>query len=73
VLRFRGRICVPDMPELKRSILEEGHKSGLSIHPEATKMYKDLQMIFWWPGMKKDVVGFVYACYMLIMCLSPVT
>lgn len=28
---FRDRVCVPDAPELKKSILEESHKSGLSI------------------------------------------
>ncbi|MCI58888.1 hypothetical protein A2U01_0080143, partial [Trifolium medium] len=25
VMRYRGRVCVPDVPELKRMILEEGH------------------------------------------------
>ncbi|MCI75009.1 hypothetical protein A2U01_0096275, partial [Trifolium medium] len=24
VMRFRGRVCVPDVPELKRMIMEEG-------------------------------------------------
>ncbi|MCI52710.1 hypothetical protein A2U01_0073956, partial [Trifolium medium] len=24
VMRYRGRVCVPDVPELKRMILEEG-------------------------------------------------
>ncbi|MCI68322.1 hypothetical protein A2U01_0089582, partial [Trifolium medium] len=33
VLRYRGRVCVPDVPELRKMILEEGHQSGLSIHP----------------------------------------
>lgn len=37
-------------------------RSGLSIHPEATKMYQDLKKMFWWPGMKKDVAEFMYAC-----------
>lgn len=41
VIRFRDRVCVPDAPELKQSILDEGHKSGLSVHPGATKMYQD--------------------------------
>jgi len=26
-------------------------------------MYQDLMEIFWWPGMKKDVVEFVYSCF----------
>ncbi|MCI82093.1 hypothetical protein A2U01_0103367, partial [Trifolium medium] len=24
VIRYRGRVCVPDVPELKKMILEEG-------------------------------------------------
>src|ERR1051325_2842374 len=62
VLRFRGRICIPDDAEMKNTILEEGHRTGLSIHPGATKMYSDLKKIFWWPGLKQDVAQFVYAC-----------
>jgi len=54
VLMFRDRVCVPNVPE--------GHRSSLSIHPGATKMYHDLKRLFWWPGMKKDIVEFVYAC-----------
>lgn len=59
VMRFRDRVCIPDVPELKKSILE-GNQSGLSIHPDATKMYHNLKKLFWWPGMKKDVIEFVY-------------
>jgi len=40
-------------------LLEEGHKSRLSIHPGMTKMYKDLKATFWWTGMKTDVVDYV--------------
>ena len=25
-------------------------------------MYQDLKRLFWWPGMKKDIAEFVYAC-----------
>ena len=62
VLMFRNRVCVPDVPELKNRVLDEGHRSSLSIHPGATKMYQDLKKLFWWPGMKKDITEFVYAC-----------
>ncbi|XP_058774497.1 uncharacterized protein LOC131648787 [Vicia villosa] len=61
VLRLRNRICIPDDNDMKRMILEEGHRSNLSIHPGATKMYQDLKKIFWWPRMKEDVARFVYA------------
>ena len=59
VLMFRDRVCVPDVAELKKRILDEGHRSSLSIHLGATKMYQDLKRLFWWPGMKKDIAEFV--------------
>ena len=62
ILRFRDRICIPDNSDMKKAILEESHRSKLSIHPGATKMYQDLKSLFWWPGMKRDVAQFVYAC-----------
>jgi len=31
VLRFRVRLCIPLEEELERMILEEGHKSHLSL------------------------------------------
>ena len=53
---------MPEVLELKRQILDEGHRSSLSIHPGATKMYQDLKRLFWWHGMKKEIAEFVYAC-----------
>jgi len=61
VLRFRGRICILDNDEMKKMILEESHRSSLSIHPGATKMYHDLKKMFWWSRLKRDVVQFVYS------------
>jgi len=62
VLMFHDRVCVPDVLELKKRILNEGHRSNLSIHPGATKMYQDLKRLFWWPGTMKEIVEFVYVC-----------
>jgi len=55
VLRFRGMVCVPDDVEVKRLILEKGHKSRFTLHLGMTKMYQDLKETFWWQGMKKDM------------------
>nr|XP_027186374.1 uncharacterized protein LOC113784409 [Cicer arietinum] len=59
---FQGRIWVPKDSELKRLILEEAHKSNLTIHRGSTKMYQDLKKNYWWPGMKVDVTTFVGQC-----------
>ena len=31
----------------------------LSIHPGATKIYRDLRMNYWWPAMKMDVAKYL--------------
>jgi len=62
VLRFRGRVCIPEDLEVKGMILEEGHKSRFSMHPGMTKMYHDLRESFWWTGMKSDIARYVSSC-----------
>ena len=47
VLRIKGRVCVPRVDDLIRTILIEAHSSRYSIHPGATKMYRDLKQHFW--------------------------
>lgn len=46
-LRFEVRLCVPNIPKLKKEILAEAYGSPYYVHPENTKMYQDLQDIYW--------------------------
>ena len=62
ILHFTERVCVSRSLVLRKMLLEEGHKSRLSIHPGMTKMYKDLKATFWWTGMKTDVADCVASC-----------
>lgn len=62
VIRFGNRVYILGVLGLKKSILEEVQRSGLSINPDVTKMYQDLKKLFWWPGMEKEVAEFSYAC-----------
>jgi hypothetical protein len=48
VLWCKGRICVPNVKELKAKILREAHESAYSIHPGENKMYHDLRATYWW-------------------------
>lgn len=50
---------VPVTGGVRQRILEEAHKSKFSIHPGATKMYRDLRLSYWWPYMKREIVWFV--------------
>jgi hypothetical protein len=59
VLWYKGRICVPNVKELKAKILREAHESSYSIHPGGNKMYHDLKATYWWYSMKRDVVEYI--------------
>ena len=61
IMRCRDRVCVLNIDNLKKIILEKGHRSGFSIHLGATKKYQDLRKLFWWLGMKKEIAEFVYS------------
>ena len=62
VLRIKGRVRVPRVDDLINTILTEAHSSRYSIHPGATKMYRDLKQHFWWSRMKRDIVDFIAKC-----------
>ncbi|XP_073033792.1 uncharacterized protein [Primulina eburnea] len=47
---------------LRDLIMKKADDSTYSIHPGCTKMYKDLQLLYWWPCMKRDILRFVTEC-----------
>ena len=51
-LRFGTCLCVPNVEEVKKDILVEDQCTPYTVHPRATKMYKDVSKVFWWIGLK---------------------
>ena len=62
LLRFRGQIYIPPNDELRMLILSEAHRAIYMAHPGVTKMGADLKLLFFWKGMKADIVNFVARC-----------
>ena len=58
VLWFKGRLCVPNVAELKKEVMKEVHNPTFTTYPGSTKMYYDLQTCFWWIGMKNRCARF---------------
>jgi hypothetical protein len=50
IMWFKNRICVPEIKELRETILKEAHNLAYSIHPGSTKMSQHL---------KQDIGGMV--------------
>ena len=42
-LHLDTRLCVPDVDEIRKKIMEEAHFSTYSIYPGSTKTYHDLK------------------------------
>ena len=62
ILVIGNRLCIPDVEELRKQIMNEAHTSSYVMHPGSTKMYQNLKLFYWWPTMKKDVAEFVVKC-----------
>jgi hypothetical protein len=62
VLWYKGRICVPNVKELKAKILRVAHESAYSILLGGNKMCNDLKATYWWYGMKRDMAEYVALC-----------
>ena len=61
-VRYRARVVVPQLTDLREEILKEFHCSRFAVHPGGTKMYQDLCRQYYWSGMKRHVGDFVRRC-----------
>ena len=60
--RYRGRVVVPQLIDLREEILRESLCSRFTVHPGGTKMYRDLRHQYYWSEMKRHVGDFVRWC-----------
>ena len=45
-LRKKGRLCVPNVGNNRKEVLEECHRSKFTIYPGGTKMYQNMNRSF---------------------------
>ena len=62
VIRYDTRLWVPASEELRKEVLKEAYSSAYTVHPESTKMYKNLKRYLWWNNMKRDMADHVAKC-----------
>ena len=63
ILHLGTRLCVLDVDELRKEIMEEAYFSAYNIYPGSNKMYCDLKDTYWWNWMKRDIADFMFKCF----------
>ena len=49
-LTMKDRVCVLDIDDLRRAIMEEAHCSAYAMYTGSTKMYQTIKKNYWWFG-----------------------
>jgi transposase InsO family protein len=62
-LREGERMCIPDEPLARTTLLQEAHDSALAGHPGSDKTYTRLASIAYWPNMRRHVEKYVKSCH----------
>jgi hypothetical protein len=62
LLTYKGILYIPNCDDLKRFIMDELHKRPYTGHPGYQKMITTTRKLFYWPGLKKDIVDYLAKC-----------
>ena len=62
IMKYRGKIYVPNSHELKNMILREMHNVPYARHLGYQKTIATIKSQYYWPGMKKEVTDFIAKC-----------
>ncbi|GLB43852.1 putative retrotransposable element tf2 155 kda protein type 1-like [Lyophyllum shimeji] len=62
ILMFRGRIYVPNIPELRHRIVEQHHDSRVAGHPGRWKTLELVSRSYWWPQMPRYIGSYTSTC-----------
>jgi hypothetical protein len=62
MMRYNNQIYILPNDDLRNFILNESHREVYMAHPRVTKMSVDLKHLFFWNGVKVDIVNYVARC-----------
>jgi hypothetical protein len=58
LLTYKGILYIPNCDQLNRFIMDEIHKLPYIGHPGYHKIIMATRKLFYWPGLKKDIVDY---------------
>src|SRR5258705_4182393 len=62
VVLYRGKVYVPDNPQLRHDLVHAHHSATVAGHPGRWKTLELVSWNYWWPGLSRYVAKFVTGC-----------
>ena len=62
VLRYNGRIYVPEEPAIRQEILSQNHDTHMAGHFGARRTLELISRLYYWPTLSQDVQDYVRTC-----------
>src|SRR5260221_9513971 len=62
VVLYRGRVYVPDNPQLHHDLVHAHHGTVAIRHPGHWKTLELVSQNYWWPGLSRYIAKFVAGC-----------
>src|SRR5258708_3911662 len=62
VVLYRGRVYVPDDPQLCHDLVHAHHSAAVTRHPGRWKTLELVSRNYWWPGLSRYVTKFIAGC-----------
>ncbi len=57
VVLYRGRVYIPDNPQLCHDLVHAHHSAIVARHPRHWKMPELVSRNYWWPGLSRYIAG----------------
>src|SRR5260221_401768 len=62
VVLYRGKVYIPDNPQLHHNLVHAHHSAIVAGHPRHWKMLELVSQNYWWPGLSRYVAKFIAGC-----------
>src|SRR5260221_7468662 len=62
VVLYRGRVYVPDDPQLHHDLVHAHHSTTVARHPGRWKTLELVLQNYWWPGLSRYLAKFITGC-----------
>lgn len=62
LVKKKNKFYIGESGEVRKRIMKELHSSAIGGHSGMQATYQRIKRTFYWPGMKREICGFVREC-----------